>query len=397
MRRLEHEMNRKIKRNGKAGRTLAGLLALTLGLLLWAQPVLVGCASNSLGSQGNAVGGGGEAQDAGGEQDAVVDEIIGENTEDLGNTSTASKVTMKSSSVRVRREASTNAEVVGSLSSGDSMDVVGETNGSDGMLWYQIKGEKDGKAIDGFVRSDLVEVTETVQPEVPEPAPEPETPAEQPSDTGGGSFNEYDVAYTDDGTGVSDWFLNDNINGNSYRIAELLEARQINESNIEKMDEQSGRMRIIIIVLAVVIGILVVTLTFMIFKLKNAYDSDYDGYEDEEDEDGEDEEEDYRRGRGRESLRGRRRASSGRSRYEEDEDEEEDYDGRYEEDEDEEEDYDGRYEDDEEDDAPRRGRRSQPDRSQRSSRQPGGRDSRPRNFLEEDEDDDLDFEFLDLK
>ena len=62
------------------------------------------------------------------------------------------------------------------------MDVTGETTGSEGKIWYQITGEKDGKAINGYVREDTLEIAETVQPAAPAEPPE-ETPAETPSDT----------------------------------------------------------------------------------------------------------------------------------------------------------------------------------------------------------------------
>ena len=396
-------------RSGKKKKTLriaAVLTALTLCAGLWGQTGLVSLASNSLGSQTGQEG----AEEApeeeapaenqeGGDVEA---EIVDENTEDMAGTSTAARVRVIPSSARLRGEASTNSDQVGSLSSGDEIDVVGETTGSDGNLWYQVSGDVNGETVSGYIRSDLVEVTETAQAEAPSETPA-ETPSETPSETESTPSDEYSVSYADDGTGtgVSDWYLNDNINGTRYKITDLLNAQQTNESNIAVMEEQTGNMRMIIIILAVIIALLVIVVTILIFRLRNSYeddgydaddyddeDEDDDRYEDEEedeedDEDEEDEDDDYvpRRRRGAVRRPARSRKPSRRSRYEE-------------EDEDEEEEDDDRYEDEEEEDEPprRSSRQSGRARSQR-----GQKNYRPKDFLDVDEDDDLDFEFLDLK
>ena len=246
------------------------------------QTALTGYAANTLGSQGsqgNSSEGNedaGGAEDAGGELDDEVNNIINENAAEGINGSTASKIKIIAASARVRSEASTSSSVVGSLASGDVMDVTGETTGSDGKVWYQITGEKDGKAINGYVREDTLEVTETAQPEAPAEVPE-ETPAEEPSDTAP-STNDYDVSYADDGMGNNDWYLNDNVKGTRYKISDLLGAAQTNETNIDTMEKQTGSLRLIIIILAVIIGLLVIVVTVMIFKLKAAYEDGYDEY-----------------------------------------------------------------------------------------------------------------------
>ena len=216
-------MNRKKAKTGNGIYKIAAILAaavLLAGIGLPGQTALVSHASNSLGSQGSALDGG-NASDAGSEAvdegaadntDEEVQAVIDENTEDLNGTSTASRIRVIAASGRVRAEASTDSSVVGSLSSGDEMDVVGETTGSDGYVWYQISGEKNGEAVNGYVRSDVVEVTETTQPETTE-QPATETPSEPASESAATSTDEYSVSYADDGTGVSDWYLNDNING----------------------------------------------------------------------------------------------------------------------------------------------------------------------------------------
>ncbi|WP_321003034.1 SH3 domain-containing protein [Eisenbergiella porci] len=398
-------MNRiKTKSTGIVLRITAVLTAILFCAAVPAQTALTGHATNSLGSQGSVNNGDSEggnegAEDAGGD-DAELNEIINENSEEGINGTTVAKIKIIAASARVRSEASTNSSVVGSLSSGDVMDVTGETTGSEGKIWYQITGEKDGKAINGYVREDTLEIAETVQPAAPAEPPE-ETPAETPSDTAP-STNDYDVSYADDGTGTNDWYLNDNINGTRYKVSDLLGAAQTNESNIAEMEKQTGSLRMIIIILAVIVGLLVVAVTVLIFKLKGTYDDGYDEFDDDDDEmdddddddmddDDEDDEDDdddddyvprrSRRGMSKASRGGR--GSRRRSRYEyEDDDEDEDDD-----------------EEDDEDMYPDEVSYEEPPR--RSSKASGkgrkSQDYKPRNFLDVDEDDDLDFEFLDLK
>ena len=398
-------MNRiKTKSTGIVLRITAVLTAILFCAAVPAQTALTGHATNSLGSQGSVNNGDSEggnegAEDAGGD-DAELNEIINENSEEGINGTTVAKIKIIAASARVRSEASTNSSVVGSLSSGDVMDVTGETTGSEGKIWYQITGEKDGKAINGYVREDTLEIAETVQPAAPADPPE-ETPAEAPSDTAP-STNDYDVSYADDGTGTNDWYLNDNINGTRYKVSDLLGAAQTNESNIAEMEKQTGSLRMIIIILAVIVGLLVVAVTVLIFKLKGTYDDGYDEFdddddemdddddddmdEDDEDDEDDDDDDDYvprrsRRGMSKASRGGR--GSRRRSRYEYEDDEED-------EDDDEEDDEDMYPDEVSYEEPPRRS-------SKASGKGRKSQDYKPRNFLDVDEDDDLDFEFLDLK
>ena len=398
-------MNRiKTKSTGIVLRITAVLTAILFCAAVPAQTALTGHATNSLGSQGSVNNGDSEggnegAEDAGGD-DAELNEIINENSEEGINGTTVAKIKIIAASARVRSEASTNSSVVGSLSSGDVMDVTGETTGSEGKIWYQITGEKDGKAINGYVREDTLEIAETVQPAAPADPPE-ETPAETPSDTAP-STNDYDVSYADDGTGTNDWYLNDNINGTRCKASDLLGAAQTNESNIAEMEKQTGSLRMIIIILAVIVGLLVVAVTVLIFKLKGTYDDGYDEFdddddemdddddddmdEDDEDDEDDDDDDDYvprrsRRGMSKASRGGR--GSRRRSRYEYEDDEED-------EDDDEEDDEDMYPDEVSYEEPPRRS-------SKASGKGRKSQDYKPRNFLDVDEDDDLDFEFLDLK
>ncbi|MDO4333859.1 MAG: SH3 domain-containing protein [Eubacteriales bacterium] len=321
------------------------------------------------------------------------------------STGSVTSVTVTKDNVNVRGDASTSASAVGKASSGMELTVSGEKQDSEGKTWYAVTLENNGSSVNGYIREDMVEV------HVTETAPAEEEPAseEQPSDEVWDTpqpvvTDDYTVAYEDDGTGsgTSAWYLHDNTMGNKYKVSELLSAQEINQSNQELMDQQTGKLRMIIVAMAVVILILIVVVTVFILKLRNAYDDDdYDDDDDDDydDDDEEDEEEE-------EEMPRRRRFGRLTSRRDEEEDEEEDEDdeeddveeyrpkrkapvsktvkekpsrrSRYEEDEEE--------EDDEEEYRPRR--------SAKSSKSQSDKNWQSKNFLD---DDDLEFEFLDLK
>ena len=57
------------------------------------------------------------------------------------------------SSAKVRKEASTSSDSVGSVTRDKVVTVVGETQGADGYVWYQVVVDAN---TNGYVRSDLV-------------------------------------------------------------------------------------------------------------------------------------------------------------------------------------------------------------------------------------------------
>lgn len=309
--------------------------------------------------------------------------------------------TVTKDNVNVRGDASTGASAVGKASSGMELTVSGEKQDSEGKTWYAVTFESNGSTISGYIREDMVEVHMTeAAPEEAEPAPE-EQPAETQPDEQPVVTDDFTVVYEDDGTGngTSAWYLHDNTMGNKYKVEELLSAQEINQSNQELMEQQTGKMRMIIVAMAVVILILIVVVTVFILKLRNAYDDDDDWDDDDEDEDEDDDEEEEE-----EAPRKRRfgRMASRREEEEEEEDEDDEDDdveeyrpkrkmpagkavkekpsrrARYEEDEE---------EDDEEEEY-------RPRRSAKASKSQGEKSWQSKNFLD---DDDLEFEFLDLK
>jgi len=212
--------------------------------------------------------------------------------------------------VRVRAGASTQHDTLASLPNGTAVTLIGEASDSGGNKWYQITCTYNNKAVEGYVRADLVVIGDTAQSpegggsEAPEGEETPEggegenpeggeapeggeTAEPQPEPEPAPENNDYEIVYTQDDAGEYGYYLYDNINGTRMKLSEVLNvAGAANESN-QKLQEQLDKEKIIIIILAVVIVILFIVLTILLFKIRELY---YEDYEDEDDE--EDEEED---------------------------------------------------------------------------------------------------------
>lgn len=77
--------------------------------------------------------------------------------------SLANTATVSATSLNVRSGPGTGNQAVGKLTYGSSVDVVGQTTGSDGKVWYQIQYTKNGARTTGYVRSDYIKFPTTYQ------------------------------------------------------------------------------------------------------------------------------------------------------------------------------------------------------------------------------------------
>ena len=66
-----------------------------------------------------------------------------------------------STTANVRASASTSSEAIASLSKGDTVEIRSQTNGTDGYVWYEITVDATRT---GYIRSDLVEITDGTTP-----------------------------------------------------------------------------------------------------------------------------------------------------------------------------------------------------------------------------------------
>lgn len=328
-------------------------------------------------------------------EDGNTDAAAEDNAAGTAAAGTVTSATVTSSSVNIRSEASTSASLAGKATSGQELTVTGETQGSDGKTWYAVTFDN----VSGYIRSDLVEahVSEaTAEPAVDE-SQETEEPEEEPIVD---NSADYSVAFEDDGSGSSAWYLHDNTMGTRYQVSDLLNAEETNKNNQATIDQTAKSMRFVVILMAFVIVVLIIVVTILIIKVRSTYE-DYDDYDDDEDDDEDDEDDDEDEDEKEE--RPRRFGRKKPARYvEEDDDEDDDED----EDEEEEEERPRRrpakkapvkkpvrrprvdeYEDEDDED--------EDEEEERPRRKKGkSKDWQSKNFLD---DDDLEFEFLDLK
>ena len=85
---------------------------------------------------------------------------------------------VKAASAKIRKEASTSSETLGSAVQGDSVTINHQVTGSDNMVWYQVFVNADTL---GYIRSDLVEITDGTTP--PTGSAAPSAPAETTNTT----------------------------------------------------------------------------------------------------------------------------------------------------------------------------------------------------------------------
>ena len=207
------------------------------------------------------------------------------------NPSTVSKAKVTASSVNVRSNPSTNAPVAGKAKADTEVNVFGEATDGAGAIWYQVKYTSGDTTVEGFIRSDFVEVIEQVQEEVPqEPAeeePVEEAPVEEPSVP-----KEYEVVYEANPEGVEEWFLYDHNRGTKQSIADLLAVVRQTQDDEKSAVGKLKTYKIFMIVMVAVILALIVGITLLIFKLNDAYDYEYDDDDEDEDDEDEDDEDD---------------------------------------------------------------------------------------------------------
>ncbi len=236
--------------------------------------------------------------------------------------------------VTVRSGASTSTSKAGSAKSGQEVSITGEAMDADGYTWYQVSFVADDKGVEGFIRSDFLEVTQFAEPEAEESevVDEPEAvsaPAPTYSD-------DYEVVYEANSEGVDEWFLYDHIKGTKQSINNIYAVMQQSQQYADEDNSQIGILKIVIIVMAVLLIGLIVAVVVLLLKLRDNYEdygemdeSEYeDDYEEEsyEDEEEEEDEEEYERPKRRLGFGGKKNRRAKRSYDFDDEDDEDDED-----------------------------------------------------------------------
>ena len=229
--------------------------------------------------------------------------------------------------VTVRSGASTKHDAVTSLPNGTEITLIGEANDSSGNKWYQLRCEYNGKTIEGYIRSDLIEIasgsssdstestdaagdgTEGTDAETTdgtegtdqEGITEGDTEEEVVEEPVEEEHNDYEVVYMEDteNPGTGTYYLYNNIDGTMADVEVLFSTVTTANDNISKLESEASQKNILIIVLAAVVVVLLIVMTILIIKLKGAYEYEYDDDDDEEEDEEEFEEPEPRRVRRR--------------------------------------------------------------------------------------------------
>lgn len=174
-------------------------------------------------------------------------------------------------SVRIRSNASASSQIVTTVQNGLALTVVGQADGSDGKVWYQVNFISGNSEVSGFIRSDFVELSEELTPyTAPEPEPEPEGDAEP--DTA--PEPETTMAwYTMERDGK--WFLVESATSDGWVIDDIFAQLQSSKTSYEERDKLVKTERNWLIILVILLVFAVGAVAFLVFKMKDMMDSAY--------------------------------------------------------------------------------------------------------------------------
>ena len=270
--------------------------------------------------------------------------------------------TVRSDNVNVRTEANANSERVCKLSAGTQLSISDQTTGSDGQIWYSVTFTHEGAEKSGWIRSDMVNVSETEEPSqegspeegaeggavsiggysIQEPAetyPAADALSQTAISVGEQSFTAWVVdagltggrelylVWASDAGGNQGWFYYDPQDGTFQREMGqfsgsgsgepegMIESLQEELTFVKEENAKTLSQRLYIIIgLGALSGILLIIVIVLSVKLRNA---EYEYYDDDEDEDEDDEDDDY------EEEPRKKRGGLFRRRAQEDEEEDE--------------------------------------------------------------------------
>ena len=218
--------------------------------------------------------------------DAAATEDTAQQTEFVQVTaSTAAAGKVVGDTVNVRENPSTKAAIAGKATGGTEVTISGETTDSAGKMWYQVSYGN----VTGFIRSDFLEITQMAEPEVEETVEEVEEVVEEVQEP---VNQDYELVYEANAEGVEEWFLYDYNRGTKQSLENLLTVVRQSQEEEKGAVSQLKTFKIIAIVLAAVILALVVVVTILIFKLRDSYEYVYEDDEDDDDDDEEDDDDD---------------------------------------------------------------------------------------------------------
>lgn len=194
-------------------------------------------------------------------------------------TGLAATGTVTATNVNVRSDATTQSSVVGSATSGETLQVGESKQDSTGATWYQVTLANGNH---GYIRSDFITVTEDAPAETPEEQPAEaeapaETPEEQPAegtpagtDSSSTSTGDYQIVLALDENGNETYYLYNNAAGERMKLSDI-EALQTQVQKYQKEAKEAGnKYKVILIVLAVLLVLAIILAIAMFLRLRDA-------------------------------------------------------------------------------------------------------------------------------
>lgn len=179
--------------------------------------------------------------------------------------------------VNVRSNASTSGNKVAQVRAGEVMTINGQATDSENKTWYRVTFTSDSGDVTGFVRSDfvsvsgeLVPVTETQQPEVVDPPVVEDPVVDEPEVVIPALSKDYETVEEDDV-----WYLIDNVEGNRYNLESVMNAAIKNPQIYTEMEEKVNSQKGWIVFLVILVILLSVVVTLLILKVKDVMDEAY--------------------------------------------------------------------------------------------------------------------------
>lgn len=228
---------------------------------------------------------------------------------------------------KVRANASTNDDIVAQLAQGTNVVISGSKLGSDSKTWYYVSFLDSGVQKTGYVRSDLVDMGDVIVLAFDQPAEEvvepviDETPVEEIN-------NDYELVYTDDGTGNNVWWLYNHIDNTREKLQELLDYADSQANKTATLTSANQKLKIVSIVLGALLAVAIIAIIILAVKLGSG-GYEYEDDDDDDDDDDEEEEEEPVRRRDRRNVeaqraRERERAARRKAEYDDDDDDDDD-------------------------------------------------------------------------
>ena len=192
----------------------------------------------------------------------------------------ASGTVKGSSSVRVRAGATTNSAIVENVASGTALTITGRATAADGNVWYQVSFISNGTEVNGFIRSDYVDVAGELTPYTETPvtppteAPGTATPEPPATDTPvveePEPVKKYETVLRD-----NVWYVMDTDTNEGWDIVKLKETAETNAAAYAESEKKVKSQKVTIIFLIFLLIGAVAGIAFLIYKIKDMMDSAY--------------------------------------------------------------------------------------------------------------------------